>query len=189
MATLTPTQDDLRTDAELVALGNQGDADAFEVLYRRHRDWVANLAFRFTGDRDLALDVLQETFLYVLRKFPGFTLTCQMRSFLYPAVRHLALAARRKAGRWVPADDEWLAGLPAPVPVAEGDHAREARAGVVRALPDGQREVLLLRFVDGLSLAEIGEALEIPLGTVKSRLHHALDALRRDERTRNFFEP
>jgi RNA polymerase sigma-70 factor (ECF subfamily) len=48
--------------------------------------------------------------------------------------------------------------------------------------------VLLLRFVDGFSLNEIAEALEIPLGTVKSRLHHALDSLRQDGRTRKFFE-
>src|SRR6185436_18590576 len=94
LKTLQPTTDDPREDQELVALANQGDARAFELLYWRHRDWVVNLAFRFTRDRDLALDVLQETFLYLLRKFPGFTLTCQLRSLLYPAVRHLAIAAR-----------------------------------------------------------------------------------------------
>ncbi len=51
-----------------------------------------------------------------------------------------------------------------------------------------QREVLMLRFVDGLSLAEIGEAMDIPLGTVKSRLHNALQTLRQDERTRAYFD-
>ena len=56
-------------------------------------------------------------------------------------------------------------------------------------LPEEQREVLLLRFVDGLSLAEVAEAMDIPLGTVKSRLHNALTALRRDPRTREFFQP
>src|ERR1043165_286425 len=99
---------DARSDAALVAAINGGDPGAFETLYYRHRDWVVNLAFRFTGDRDLALDVLQETFLYLLRKFPGFILTCQLRRFLYPAVRHLAIAARRKAGRFEPAETEWL---------------------------------------------------------------------------------
>ena len=64
-------EQDARTDQELVALANGGDASAFEVLYLRYRDWVVNLAFRFTGDRDLALDVLQETFLYFLKNFPG----------------------------------------------------------------------------------------------------------------------
>lgn len=53
-------------DAELVAAINQGDHAAFETLYRRHRDWTVNLAFRFTGDEALALDVMQETFLYLL---------------------------------------------------------------------------------------------------------------------------
>jgi RNA polymerase sigma-70 factor (ECF subfamily) len=72
---------DLRTDEELIAAVNQGDVAAFEVLYRRHRDWVVNVAFRFIGDRDLALDVLQETFLYFLKRFPGFELRCQFRSF------------------------------------------------------------------------------------------------------------
>ena len=59
---------------------------------------------------------------------------------------------------------------------------------VLATLPEEQREVLRLRFVDGLSLAEVAEAMDIPLGTVKSRLHHALQTLRQDERTRKFFE-
>src|SRR5207249_3967185 len=120
---------------------------AFEALYWRHREWVATLAFRFTGDRDLALDVLQDTFLYLLKKFPGFTLTCQLRSFLYPAVRHLAFAARRKAGRLQSAEDDTMAELPAPTPANTGDVARDALAGVVAALPAAHREVLMLRFV------------------------------------------
>ena len=183
---MQPILDDPRDDRELVACANRGDASAFEGLYRRHRDWVVNLAFRFTGDRDLALDVLQDTFLYLLKKFPGFSLTCQMRSFLYPAVRHLAIASRQKAGRLLPVDHETLAELPAPVPAADGDSARDSLSAVVAALPAAQREVLLLRFVEGFSLGEIAQALEIPLGTVKSRLHNALTALREDARTRQF---
>jgi hypothetical protein len=54
---------DSLSDLDLVAAVSGGDVGAFEALYYRHRDWVVNLAFRFTGDRDLALDVLQETFL------------------------------------------------------------------------------------------------------------------------------
>ena len=59
---------------------------------------------------------------------------------------------------------------------------------VLASLSTEQREVLQLRFVDGLSLAEIADAMEIPLGTVKSRLHNALTSLRKDPRTKNFFE-
>src|SRR5688500_3065777 len=102
-----------RSDQELVAAANAGDASAFEAIYFRHRDWVVNLGFRFCGDRDLALDVLQEVFLYLLKKFPAFELTCQMRSFLYPVVKHLALNARAKAGRFE-SGEELFAGLEAP---------------------------------------------------------------------------
>ncbi len=88
---------DKRSDLELVAAMNGGDAIAFEVLYLRYRDWVVGLASRFTGDEDLAMDVLQETFLYLLKKFPGFALTASFKTFIYPAVKNLAIAARKKA--------------------------------------------------------------------------------------------
>jgi RNA polymerase sigma-70 factor (ECF subfamily) len=184
---LQPSNEEPRSDQDLIAAANLGDDGAFEALYQRHRDWVVNLAFRWTGDHGLALDVLQETFLYLLKRFPGFALTCQLRSFLYPAVRNLAIGARRKAHRLQSSDDE-LSELAAPPPAPTGDAARNQLAAVVSTLPEAHREVLLLRFVDGLSLAEIAQALEIPLGTVKSRLHNALDTLRRDERTKRFYE-
>ena len=176
-----------RSDAELVAAINQGDAVAFEVLYFRHRDWVAGLAYRFTGDSDASLDVLQETFLYVLRKFPGFRLTANFKTFLYPAVRNLSIAARRKAARYQATAAELEQLEHAPAPPATGAEGGDL-GFVLAALPEEQREVLLLRFVDGLSLAEIAAAMAIPLGTVKSRLHNALQTLRQDQRTRTFFE-
>jgi len=178
---------DARTDADLVAALNAGDPSAFDTLYGRHRDWVVALAFRFTGDRDLALDVMQETFLYFVKKFPGFTLTAQLRTFLYPAVKNFSIAARRKAQRLQSTESEQqhLANEPAPsAPPGETDSLTAALAN----LTEDHREVLLLRFVDGLSLAEIAGATDLPLGTVKSRLHHALATLRRDERTRGYFE-
>jgi RNA polymerase sigma-70 factor (ECF subfamily) len=179
--------DAARSDAELVAAINNGDAAAFEVLYLRHRAWVVGLACRFTGDSDAALDVLQETFLYFLKKFPGFRLTANLKTFLYPAVRNLSIAARRKAARYqaTPATLEQLEQAPAPPP--GGTETDDLRV-VLSGLTEDHREVLLLRFVDGLSLAEIAQALAVPLGTVKSRLHNALRTLRHDERTRTFFE-
>lgn len=184
---MQPLNEEPRSDLDLIAAINSGDAGAFEALYWRHRDWIVNLAFRFTGDHSLALDVAQETFVYFLKRFPGFVLTCQLRSFLYPAVRNLAIGARRKARRLQSGEDE-LTEIEAPPPAPTGDAGRDQLASVVSALPELHREVLLLRFVDGLSLTEIAEALEIPLGTVKSRLHNALDTLRRDERTKKFYE-
>jgi len=177
---------DSPSDAELVAAINQGDHAAFETLYRRHRDWTVNLAFRFTGDEALALDVMQEVFLYLLRKFPGFELRAQLRTFLYPAVRNLSIGARRKAGRCQAGADEedLLATVPAPEVAASGT---DDLAVVLGGLTEEHREVLLLRFVDGLRLEEISEAMDIPLGTVKSRLHNALKLLRQDPRTRVLF--
>jgi RNA polymerase sigma-70 factor (ECF subfamily) len=176
-----------RNDLELVAAINGGDTAAFEVLYFRYRDWVVALAYRFCGDSDAALDVLQETFLYVLKKFPGFRLTASFKTFLYPAVRNLSIGARRKATRYQATEAELqrIEQTPAAEPVKAGTGELEF---VLAGLPEQQREVLLLRFVDGLSLAEIAEALAIPLGTVKSRLHNVLGTLRQDERTRKFFE-
>ncbi|MCI0343203.1 MAG: RNA polymerase sigma factor [Planctomycetales bacterium] len=172
---------DPRSDEDLVAAANGGDVAAFEALYRRHRDWVVRLAFRFTGDHDSALDVLQETFSYLLRKFPGLVLTGKLTTLLYPVVRHTALHSRRKARRAVPLETTTV-DPPAREPERPG--TREELAAVLRGLSEEHRETLLLRFVDGLSLEEIARTLGIPTGTVKSRLHNALQHLREDPRTR-----
>ena len=183
----TNSEADALSDHDLIAAINGGDAAAFEILYFRYRDWVAALAFRFTGDNDAALDVLQETFLYVLRKFRGFRLTANFKTFLYPAVRNLSIAARRKAERYQASEEELKQIENTPGPIGTGPAPGDLDI-ILAELPDEQREVILLRFVDGFSLGEIAEAMHLPLGTVKSRLHNALQTLRSDERTRNYFE-
>ena len=182
-----PLKSNSRSDQELIAAINDGDSDAFEALYYRYRDWVVSLAYRFTGDRELALDVLQDTFLYFVKKFPGFRLTAHLKTFLYPAVRNLSIAARRKAERFQSDENErgTIEAATTTVPVGSQD---ESLVAALAVLSDEHREVLLLRFVDGLSLAEIAKALNIPLGTVKSRLHNALAFLRHDPRTKVYFE-
>ena len=173
------------SDQELIELVNEGDADAFEALYYRYRDWIYHLAWRFTGNRQDTLDVLQETFTYLLGKFPGFSLTASMTTFLYPVVKHLSLAVRSKNRRFI-TDEEILSELPAPV-LKDTQSSRSELASVLTVLPDEQREVLLMRFVDDMTLQEIATALNIPVGTVKSRLHHALNTLRQDSRTKDYF--
>lgn len=181
-----PPDSDRRSDEALVAALNGGDVSAFDALYFRYRGWVVRLAYRFTANHDDALDVLQETFTYVFRKFPGFILTARMTTFLYPVVKNLSIAARRKRERH--AGDE---ALPQATARAEPDldAQRNELAFVLAGLPEGQREVLLMRFVDDMSLAEIGQALQIPEGTVKSRLHNAIATLREDARVLEFFQP
>lgn len=176
-----------RSDQELVAAANAGDASALEGIYFRYRDWVVNLAHRFCGDRDLALDVLQEVFIYLLKKFPGFELRCEIRSFLYPVVKHLALNARAKAGRFMAGEEGETLFEALEAPRLEATGEEELRAALAK-LPEPQRETVVLRFMEGMDLAEIAAALEVPLGTVKSRLHHALEALRKNPALKEFFE-
>lgn len=176
----------MRTDHEYIELANRGDASGFEGLYVRYRDWVYSLAWRFTGDHADSLDVVQEVFAYLLEKFPGFELRAKMTTFLYPVVKHTALTVRRK--KTAGADmDELLEGMAAPMDAARAEGGNEELARMVRGLPAKQREALLLRFVDDLSLEEIAEALGIPVGTVKSRLHGALAKLRESPGMRRYF--
>ena len=154
---------------------NQGDISAFDVLYYRHRDWVMRLAMRFTGHHDDALDVLQETFSYLVRKFPGFQLTAALTTFLYPAVKNYSIAARRKRLRSSGGDDD----LPLVAePAANESDDRGELSQALAPLSDSHREILLMRFVDDMTQPEIAAALGLPLGTVKSRLHHATLAAR-----------
>ena len=97
-------RDYMESDEKLIELANKGDAEAFETLYYRYRDWVYHLAWRFTGNQEDALDVLQETFAYLLKKFPGFQLTASMTTFLYPVVKHISLTVRRRSSPHVSAD-------------------------------------------------------------------------------------
>ena len=135
--------------------------------------------------------MLQETFAYLLGKFPGpgcrqarFELTAAMTTFLYPVVKHLAIATRNKNGRFS-SDVDVLCGFAA----SESQHggSRADLAAVLAGLPEDHREVVLMRFVDSMNLQEIATALDIPLGTVKSRLHNALNTLRDDRRMRDYF--
>jgi RNA polymerase sigma-70 factor (ECF subfamily) len=165
------------TDDALIAQARDGDEQAFASLYRRHRDWVIRIAWRITGSRDDALDVLQDAFTYLFRKVadPTFALSTTLRGFLYPTVRHLALDRRRRRSD-VDVDD--LADvLPAPPDPTTG--TAHALRTALSTLPPAQREVVVRRFADDLSLQQIAEASGVPLGTVKSRLHHALAAIRR----------
>ena len=174
---------DPRSDARLVEDANRGDTEAFGILYRRYRDWVMRLAWRFTRDRDISLEVLQETFIYLLKKIPDLHLSARMTTFLYPVVRNLSIRIQRRGRKTTPGE-ELFDDLPAPERVAP---PRRRLQEALAVLSEDHREVVLMRFVDEMKLAEIAEALDTPLGTVKSRLHNALKTLREDPRTRHYF--
>lgn len=179
---------DHRTDEQLVAevnAGPPGAEPAFEAIFRRHKDFCYRTALRITRDPHAALDAVQETFIHLARQFPGFRLAGKMSTYLYPVVRHRALGLARRERR---SPDPDRLRFPDPPP-APGDDPPDL--GALRAaiddLPDAHREVLLLRVVEGLDVSATAQALGIPTGTVKSRLHKALRTLREDPRTGSYF--
>jgi RNA polymerase sigma-70 factor, ECF subfamily len=176
---------DPRSDEELVEAADAGDAHAFDALYLRYRSWVADLAWRFLRDREAARDVMQEVFVHLLGRFPGFRLTARLKTFLYPVVKHLAIDRLRQSQRSVLAGDGPFEQAAAPDVPDAGTSPDLERA--VEALPEGQREVLLMRFVDDMALQDIAEALGVPQGTVKSRLHNGLATLRGDSKLVELF--
>jgi RNA polymerase sigma-70 factor (ECF subfamily) len=183
-------KDDEISDLELVAAVNRGDWGAFDVLYFRYRDWVYRLAWRFCGDAEDAQDVVQEVFVYLAGKFSGrggLELRAGMMTLLYPAVKHTAIGIRKKRRRMKELTDAET-GRHGDA-VEEAGAGREELAGVLAGLSEEHREVLLMRFVDDMSLEEIAGALAIPLGTAKSRLHHAVKGMREDPRARKYWEP
>ena len=182
--------EDPRSDAELVRAANAGEDGAFAALYVRYRDWVVALAFRLSGSREDAFDIAQEVFLWLLHSFPGFELRAKMKTVLYPAVRNAAITRGRKRRREPPLDAAApLAAkhISASSSDSERTEALQALGDVLAQLPPIHREVLILRFGDDLSLEEISMAMGLPLGTVKSRLHHALHSLRENPRTRKLY--
>lgn len=180
---------DTRSDTELVDICNTGDARsaeaAFAALYERHKHFVLRVALGVVGDNTIALDTLQETFTWLLKQFPpagkGLTLTAKLTTLLYPVCRNFAISEWRRGKVLAPdADPD---GLEAPGVDTANDVQR-----VLRELSFERREVAMLRFVHGMSLDEIAEALEVPPGTVKSRLHAAVTQLRNSPKLKAFFE-
>ena len=165
-----------KTDQELVSLANTGDSTAMEELYLRYRDWVYTLSFRFCQNRQDSLDVLQEVFIYFFNKFPGFELKSKLKSFLYPVVRNICLDHIRKKKRVIPLDESYAQKIPAPGSDTNEDFQKLFQW--ISDLPEEEQEFLLLRFYDECSLEEISLIQDIPLGTVKSRLHRMLSRLK-----------
>ena len=173
------------TDEQIVERANRGQSEAFEQLYCRYRGWVHALGWRFTGDESLAADVVQEVFMYLLGKFPGFALSARMTSYLYPVTKHIALTMKASRPQMASVEE---AGADAEArPDTDQDRQRAELAAAMASLPEEQREVVLMRFVDGMSVEETAEALEVAEGTVKSRLSRAMEMLRNNPRARKYF--
>jgi RNA polymerase sigma-70 factor (ECF subfamily) len=172
-------------DEELMTLVRRGDPGAFEVVYERHATAAYSLAYRMTGSRPQAEDVVQEAFLAVWRAGARYDAgRGSVRTWLLGIVHHRAVDALRRTGahdrRRV--DDEGLEErLPASehtdVEAARREEAREVRAALA-TLPGEQRRVVALAYFAGFSHGEIAAILGQPLGTVKGRMRLGLSKLR-----------
>lgn len=171
------------TDALLLAAFRRGNTDALGILYDRHARTVLAFALRFTGDRALAEDVVQDCFRDLIDRIDTFELKGELTSWFYVVAKRRALRLRELAGRGQGELDAEALAIPDAGPAATDDLRR-----LLAHLPAAQQEVLVLRFLDGWDLQSIAAALGIPLGTVKSRLHHALAALRDDPACRSYFD-
>jgi len=173
-----------RSDWECVQKVQGGDADAFETLVRRHEKKIFNLLYRWLGDYDEAAEVAQEVFLAAFRAIKRFRGDSSFATWLYRiGVNHaknrqksLQVARQRQQAREVsdaPSD-------PASDP-AEGVEQRERHDLVQRGLNELDADdalLILLHDLQEVRYEEMSETLDIPLGTVKSRLHRARQALR-----------
>jgi RNA polymerase sigma-70 factor (ECF subfamily) len=162
-------------DIELVARANRGDTAAFEQIYHCYRDFVFRAALHRLGNTDDALDVVQDTFMKLFARFPGFELTSAMSRFLYSMVDRLCRDrhARRRPMIDIEEVDSGTESL-----IAPREDSSDTTNLLSRLRPE-QRELLTLRFVDDLSLPQLAATLGAPVGTIKSRLHRAIAALRR----------
>ena len=175
-------------DAELIERWQAGDEGAFEALIRRHERRVFGLVLRMLGDREEAADVAQEAFLSLHRHGKRFRREARFSTFVYRVAANAALNRRRTLGR-KRAREQALArhqqaGFDLPAPhrdpedAASGGEIQERVQQALLELPPGLRMAVVLYDIEGQSYSEIADALRIPEGTVKSRIHRARSALR-----------
>ena len=175
-------------DEELVDRWQRGDAGAFEELVRRHEGRVFRLLVRMLGSRHEAEDVAQETFLSLHRHGHRFRREARFSTFVYRVAANAALNRRRSLGRSrareqelavrQAAGDDLPSGPRSPSDAAEGSQVQEQVQRALLELPPDLRAAVVLYDIEGQSYRDIATALEIPEGTVKSRIHRARAALR-----------
>ena len=178
----TISRDGAGDDAALLRRIGQGDEDAMASFYREHGRVVLAQVLLVTGERALAEEIVQDTMLAVWRGAGSFRGESSVRSWVI-AIARRQTRDRRRGRRLRVVDDAFLADQPGPGPgpeVTALDRAELAEVkGAIRELALPHREVLGLAFGSGLSLPEAAGVLEIPVGTVKSRLAAARTALSR----------
>lgn len=182
-----------KADEELMFAYQGGDVRAFEILLSRHRKPVFNFILRFVGSRELAEDLLQETFLRVIKGAARYERRAKFTTWLYTIARNLCVDQSRRAKH------RRALSLDAPMSkssesgtlldVVAGQDLPSDRAAVSKqlhskihqalsALSEEQREVFLMREFLDMPFKEIADVVGVPENTVKSRMRYALEKLR-----------
>lgn len=175
-----------RSDEELVEACQAGESSAFDLLVARWEDKIRGAAYRLLGSEDEARDAAQEAFLKAYRGLPGFKREAQFSSWLYRIAVNLCRdrLRRRKGKTFLSLEALEDVGPviasrePAAQDLVEQLDLRRAVRRAIAALPQEQREIVVLKEYQGLTFLEIAQALELPVSTVKTRLYRGLGQLR-----------
>ncbi|HEX6035239.1 MAG TPA: sigma-70 family RNA polymerase sigma factor [Anaerolineales bacterium] len=168
-------------ETELVIRAKNGDRNAYSELVCIHAEGVRNVIYRMCGDAQIAEDAAQETFIQAWLYLSSYRPQASLRSWLYRIAVNAATDMLRKEKRILPNALEDLP-LKDPLPGPEALFSQGEQTALIQnavlSLPDACRAVLVLREYEGLSYQEIAETLDIPVGTVMSRLNYARKLLR-----------
>lgn len=169
------------SETELVVRAQNGDRNAFSELVRLHAQGVLNVIYRMCGDAQLAEDAAQEAFIRAWQNLSAYRPQASLRSWLYRIAVNAATDMLRKERRILPDAMEEMnltdgrPGLESLV--LQHERTRLVQEAIV-SLPEASRAVLILREYEGLSYHEISSTLDIPIGTVMSRLNYARNLLK-----------
>ena len=165
---------------ELLKRCQRGDELAWEVLVRQHQGRICSIAYGYVGEHDEAMDLAQEIFVRVYNRLSTCTDPEKFQSWLTRIARnacidHLRRRKARPPRQDIPAED--MVGLKSGAPTPEDDLIRSSRQKMVhlalQKLSEINREIIVLKDIQGLPLEEISGLLDLPLGTVKSRSSRA----------------
>ncbi len=169
------------TDRQCAELSQQGDHAAYSTLVRRYQDRLYRFILRMVGSRDEALELTQDVLIKAFQALPGWRPEAEFRTWLFRIAANAATDAlrRRQVVEFVELDEDYDVPGGGANPEAQLAAKQQLRAldAALNRLPPDHREILLLREVEDMSYGEIGAALGITEGTVKSRLARAREAL------------
>ena len=173
---------ELRGDRELVHAARQGDVLAFDNLFYRYRDGIYRLGLAITKDPSAAEEIVVDTFARAHRAIERLEPDDSLRPWLYRVAVNLSYNRRPRKGVTFSSLDDGTLDIAAegesPGEAAERAERRRVVLECVDTLGPKHKIVVVLHYLNGLNLAEIAEIVEVPVGTVKSRLHYALRKLR-----------